>query len=172
MTSVPIARNVAAAAITASLVACAGGASTTPTALPPITPPAPPTPAPPAPEPTVDPALAARGQEVYVRAGCTACHAIQGVGAQGVVAPALDKIGALALDRIASDVYRNTLKDQPPARTAEEYILQSILYPNAYVHLDCPQGPCQAGSMPNNYRQVIRDEADMAALVAYLSFLR
>lgn len=147
-------------ALAACLAACTG-APATPTAT-----------TVPTPAPTIDPTALARGKGVYARAGCTACHAIAGVGTQGDVAPALDRMGALALERIASEDYAARLTGQPPAATAEEYILQSILHPAAYEVRECPAGPCQPGSMPNNYLQVIRDEQDMRALVAYLNSLR
>ncbi|RYD41586.1 MAG: c-type cytochrome, partial [Verrucomicrobiaceae bacterium] len=46
----------------------------------------------PAPEPT-DP-LAARGRELFLSNGCSACHAIRGIGADGVVGPDLTHMGS------------------------------------------------------------------------------
>ncbi|GIV84556.1 MAG: hypothetical protein KatS3mg052_1563 [Candidatus Roseilinea sp.] len=103
--------------------------------------------------------------------GCTACHAIRGVGAQGAIGPNLSKMGAVAEERIASESYKTNLKDQPPATTGAEYIRQSILYPNAYIVAQCPQGPCPAGVMPQNYAQQLTPE-ELDNLVDYLNSLR
>lgn len=111
------------------------------------------------------------GREVYLAKGCAACHAIRGVGAQGAIGPNLSKIGAVAEERIASESYKTNLKDQPPATTAAEYIRQSILHPNAYIVAQCPQGPCPAGVMPQNYEQQLTPE-ELNNLVDYLSSLK
>lgn len=132
---------------------------------------APATPAPTA-APTVDPALLARGKDVYQRAGCTACHAIKGVGTQGDVATDLTNIATVALERINSDEYKQGLQGQPPATNAVEYIEQSIVHPDAYTVLKCPTGPCLRGTMPTNFQTVIRDPGDLKALIAYLSTLK
>jgi mono/diheme cytochrome c family protein len=111
------------------------------------------------------------GKQVYLAQGCTACHAIRGVGAQGAIGPNMNRIGAVAAERIASDDYKSKIQGQPPATTPEEYIRQSILYPNAYIVPQCPQGPCQANLMPRNYAQVIPPQ-DLDNLVAYLASLK
>ena len=152
---------VCAMMILTALTACSGA-----TASAPPTPSEANTTAPPTPAPTRDAALIARGQQVYVNSGCTACHAIQGVGTQGAVGPALDKIATLAARRISSDEYTKAVT-APPATTAEQYVLEAIVNPNAFVPIDCPTGPCMPGIMPNNYNQAIR-EGDITALVAYL----
>jgi hypothetical protein len=113
-----------------------------------------------------------RGKQVYQRAGCTACHAVEGVGTQGEVATELTNFGTVALERIASEDYKKNLQGQPPATTAAEYIEQSIVHPDAYTYPTCPLGPCPKGTMPTNYQQVIRDPADLRALVAYLAALK
>lgn len=112
-----------------------------------------------------------RGKQVYLQAGCAACHAIRGVGNQGAVGPSLNRIYTVAQERIASDDYKNNVKGQPPATTPEEYIRQSILYPNAYIAPKCPQGPCPANVMPQNYGETISKE-DLEKLVDYLTTLR
>lgn len=111
------------------------------------------------------------GKQVYLRAGCTACHAIRGVGNQGALGPSLSRIYTVAIERIASEDYKQNLRDQPPAASPEEYIRQSILHPNAYIVPQCPQGPCVAGLMPQNYSQTLSPE-DLDKLVDYLSTLR
>lgn len=124
------------------------------------------------PEPTVDPVVLARGKDVYQKAGCTACHAIKGVGTQGEVATELTHIATVSLERIASDDYKQNLQGQPPATNAAEYIEQSIVHPDAYTVPKCPTGPCAKGTMPTNFQQVIRDPGDLKALIAYLSALK
>ncbi len=150
-------------AITVMLAACSTSASTTPEPAPAAVPTS---------EPTVDPNVLARGKDVYQRAGCTACHAVAGVGTQGTVATELTNFGTVALERIASEDYKQNLQGQPPATTAAEYIEQSIVHPDAYTYPKCPIGPCPKGTMPANFQQVIRDPADLRALVAYLSALK
>lgn len=111
------------------------------------------------------------GKTLYEAKGCTACHAIRGVGAQGAIGPSLNRIASVAEERIASDDYKTKLQGQPPATTAEEYIRQSILHPNAYIVPQCPQGPCLAGVMPQNYEQLMTPQ-ELDNLVAYLASLK
>ena len=60
------------------------------------------------------------GQALFVgAAACSSCHAISGV-AQGVLGPPLDGIGSAAANRI-------------PGYSAEEYIRESIIEPDAYA---------------------------------------
>lgn len=60
------------------------------------------------------------GQALFVgAAACSSCHTISGV-AQGVLGPPLDGIGSASANRI-------------PGYSAEEYILESILEPDAYA---------------------------------------
>lgn len=124
------------------------------------------------PEPTIDPVAFERGKGVYQKAGCTACHAIKGVGTQGEVATELTHIATVSLERIAGDDYRQNLQGQPPATNAVEYIEQSIVHPDAYTVPKCPTGPCAKGTMPTNFQQVIRDPGDLKALIVYLSALK
>jgi cytochrome c2 len=151
--------------LTLVLVACSSAAPATPTPAPTAT-------VAPTPEPTVDPVLFERGKQVFQRAGCTACHAVKGVGTQGAVATELTNFGTVAWARIASEDYQKNLQGQPPATTAAEYIEQSIVHPDAYTYPTCPTGPCPKGTMPTNYQQVIRDPGDLRALVAYLAALK
>jgi len=111
------------------------------------------------------------GKALYEAKGCTACHAIRGVGAQGALGPSLNRIGSVSEERIASDDYKTKLQGQPPATTAAEYIRQSIIYPNAYIVPECPQGACLANLMPQNYQQQMTPE-ELDNLVDYLASLR
>lgn len=111
------------------------------------------------------------GKEVYIKAGCTACHGIKGVGAQGAVGPSLSKIYTVAAERIASEDYKTKVTGQPAATTAEEYIIQSIYHPGAYTVPKCPQGACTAGVMPITYQQSI-SAADFKNMIAYFKTLK
>ena len=83
-----------------------------------------------APKPTAVPLTAEqeKGKKLVVSLGCNACHAIKGV-MNGGVGPNLSQIASVAEERIASESYAKNLKDQPAAKTAEEYIIQSIHAP-------------------------------------------
>ena len=125
-----------------------------------------------APKPTAVPLTAdqQKGQQLVVSLGCNACHAIRGV-MNGAVGPNLTNIATMAEAKVASDEYKANVKGQPAATTAEEYIIQSIHFPNAYIEPKCPQGPCAAGVMPQTYAQSI-PEADFKVLVSYLLTLK
>ena len=84
--------------------------------------------------------------------GCVACHTIPGIsGAVGQVGPDLTNIGVEAASR--RDGY-----------TAEAYIHESIVEPNAFIVPDCPTGPCIAGTMP----VLPLEEAQLEVIVNYL----
>jgi mono/diheme cytochrome c family protein len=109
--------------------------------------------------------LPASAPEAVVQAiqtgGCGACHVIPGVdGAVGVVGPSLAQVASHAEEVIASADY------QGQATSAEEYIRESIVNPNAYVVPNFP-----SGVMPQNFEQTLSaDQLD--ALVAYLATLQ
>lgn len=89
-----------------------------------------------------------RGQQVYTQKGCGGCHTLGNLSA-GVVGPPLTNIASLAETR-------------QEGVTAEEYIRQSILNPNAFVVEGYP-----AGVMPQNWDEVL-SEAELEDLVAFL----
>jgi mono/diheme cytochrome c family protein len=126
-----------------------------------------------APRPTAVPLTPEQeaGRDVYLKAGCNACHAIRGVGTQGAVGPALTKIGLDAEEIIASEDYKTKVTGQPAATTGEEYIRQSILHPNSYIYPQCPQGPCPSGVMPQIYQDTLTPD-ELNNLVNYLNSLR
>lgn len=104
------------------------------------------------------PELIAKGQELFQGQGCTACHTIEGVPqAVGVVGPNLTNIGVRAEERAK----------EAGVAGAEAYIQQSIVKPNDYIAPDCPTGPCNPGTMPANFGQMLSDE-DINALVQFL----
>jgi nitrite reductase (NO-forming)/hydroxylamine reductase len=101
----------------------------------------------------------------FQKGGCAACHVIPGVpGAVGTIGPDLSEIGRLAADRIDSGEYAG------PAATADDYILESIEMPDAFLSPDCPTGPCVQGLMPASLAQAL-DSDELASVVEYLSGL-
>jgi mono/diheme cytochrome c family protein len=99
-----------------------------------------------------------------VRIGCVACHRISGLSDPAQAAPPLDEAYKLAVDVLKSPEYR---KSAGKATTPREFIIESILYPDAFTYPKCPQGPCIKGTMPQNYKDIIRPE-EMKSMVDYL----
>lgn len=98
----------------------------------------------------------------FQEGGCGACHIIPGVpNAAGTIGPDLSLIGKYAADLINSPEYTGS------AKTAEDFILESINQPDAYLSTDCAGGKCQAGLMPGNFG----DKFDAAALQAMVGFM-
>ncbi len=93
-----------------------------------------------APEPTATPRPIAGIDAVAIieNAGCGSCHKIGAIGEAHKVGPDLSYIGLTASERV-------------PDISAEAYIRQSILEPNAYLAPECPNSACLPGIMPQNY---------------------
>jgi sulfur oxidation c-type cytochrome SoxX len=89
-----------------------------------------------------------RGQAIFTQAGCIACHTITGIS-NGTVGPVLDGLADRAGDRVAG-------------LTAEEYIHQSIVDPNAYVVEGFPPDV-----MPQNFAELLTEE-QIQDLIAFL----
>jgi mono/diheme cytochrome c family protein len=132
-------------------VACAFGPAATPT---PETPPTP-TPLSLSAIQTALQALPAgdpeRGQQVFTAAGCVACHAV--VSDVKIVGP--------SLQGVVTQV--GTLR---PGYTAEEYLYESIVAPNAYVVADF-----QPDIMPKVFLDTLPPQ-DLADIIAYLMTLK
>ncbi len=97
----------------------------------------------------------ANGEDLYQINGCFACHGQIDDPASAVVGPHQGNIANSAATRI-------------PGMSAEQYIYESILDPNAFITPECPNGPCNDPSqMRLDYGGVL-DEQDMADLVAFL----
>jgi len=121
------------------------------------------------PSTTMAPQVAAAVQEAPVASpevvaafnanACGGCHVIPGIpDAKGQVGPDLSNLGAEATTR-GSDY------------TAETYIHESIVNPNAFIAPKCPAGDCPSYVMPGNYDQRLSVE-DLDKMVNYLSALR
>ena len=93
-------------------------------------------------------------EEIARVSGCDNCHLIGDIGEAGKVGPDLSSIGILASQRV-------------PGESAAEYLRTSIVDPEAFLALDCPNGPCLAGIMPKDYgNRLTAEQTDM--LVEYL----
>lgn len=71
-------------------------------------------------------ALVRRGQEVYGTQYCGTCHALSSAGTAGRFGPSHDGMGPTADERIRDPAYEGA------ARTAAEYLRESIVDPGAY----------------------------------------
>lgn len=96
---------------------------------------------------------------VVTKGTCGACHTIPGIDtAVGMIGPSLAAIGTEAATRI-------------PGSTADAYIRESILNPNAFVAPKCPTGDCLAGVMLPNLAQMLTP-AEIDTIVNYLLTLK
>ena len=89
-----------------------------------------------------------RGEQVFKNNGCIGCHTLGSISS-GTVGPNLTHIGTVAATR-------------KPGVSADDYIKESILTPNAYVVQGFPQSV-----MPQNFGQVIKPD-DLSDLLAFL----
>jgi cytochrome c553 len=94
----------------------------------------------------------ARGRQVYRTLGCASCHEASLSNLFRPVGPPLNEAGRVAGGRV-------------PGLSAEDYLLQTITEPGAYVVPGYPD------SMPRGLAKDLSPE-DLAALVAYLASLR
>jgi len=125
-----------------------------------------PTSAPAGATPAAKPADTKVVEAAVTKAGCGACHVIPGIaGAQGQIGPDLSKIGSAAEERIKSAEYKGK------AKTAPEYIRESIVDPAVYIAPKCPTGPCPQGLMLPTVAQML-SAAELDAVVEYLAGLK
>lgn len=93
---------------------------------------------------------------LFIQKGCGACHAIEGMeGAVGNVGPDLSDIGTVAATRV-------------PGQSAEDYIRESIVDPNAFIVPDCPTGPCDIPTLMPLDISGTMEEAEYDELVQFL----
>lgn len=101
---------------------------------------------------------AANGEALYLTYGCAGCHGDPlGDASSAAVGPWLGDIAEVGATRI--DGY-----------TAEQYVYESILNPNAYIVPECPTGPCTSPSaMPNNFPlRMGENPQDMTDMLTFL----
>lgn len=90
---------------------------------------------------------------------CGACHTIPGIDtAVGMIGPALATIGTDAATRVAGT-------------TAEAYLRESILNPNAFIAPKCPTGDCLPGLMLPNLADILTP-AEIDLIIGYLLTLK
>lgn len=115
----------------------------------------------PTPTPTPDPNATPRpALTLIVAYGCSACHTIPPLTyEERLIGPNLSNIGIEATSRISG-------------MSAEKYIRQSIIDPDAYLAArDASGQPAPAGIMPWEYEQQISPQ-ELDALVAFLLTLK
>ncbi|GKS66092.1 hypothetical protein YTPLAS72_33960 [Nitrospira sp.] len=96
-------------------------------------------------------------EQIFAKAQCVACHTIPGIpGAVGTVGPKLEE-GTTAVQRIKEPDYKGT------AKTATDYIMESIIDPSAYVVKPFPDN-----TMPKVFGQKLGAGA-LKKIVDYLS---
>jgi nitric oxide reductase subunit C len=96
----------------------------------------------------------ANGEELFTSQGCSACHSLK--EGERIVGPSLYRVGQTAADRIKGTDYRGK------AKTAEEYIRESIVEPNVYIVPGFP-----AGVMPQDFGRKLGAQ-DIDDLIAFL----
>lgn len=107
----------------------------------------------------------AQGQAVFRGSppGCFACHSVvEGVNLAG---PSLASLAAKAAQVIATPAYTGK------AKTAEEYVRESILEPSAHIVPGAMFSAAGRSFMPDNFRDSLKPE-QLEQLVAYLMTLR
>jgi mono/diheme cytochrome c family protein len=108
----------------------------------------------PAPTATPRPVQGDDAADLILNAGCGACHLIGDLGEAHKVGPELTNIADVAGERVAG-------------LSAAAYLRQSIVKPNAYIVPECPNGPCPANVMPQNYEERLSDD-QIEQIVQYL----
>ena len=103
---------------------------------------------------TLGPITGSEPEEIIHNAGCGSCHLIGDLGESRKVGPDLSNIGVTAGERVAD-------------LSAEEYIRQSILEPNAFLVPECPNEDCLPNVMPDYYAERL-SETQLDTLVAFL----
>ena len=101
----------------------------------------------------------------FQKGGCGACHVIPGVfGANGTIGPDLTSISERAASLVDSSDYPGT------AASAQDFIQESILNPEAYISQACSNGSCQSGIMPAGFADLFSQQ-ELDVIVQYLSGL-
>ena len=101
---------------------------------------------------------ATNGEALYVTYGCSGCHGALDGSVAAAVGPDLANIAVDGAARVEG-------------YTAEMYVYESILEPNAVISEVCPTGPCLGppSAMPANFAERMGfNPQDMADILAYL----
>lgn len=141
------------------LTACTAEPTPPPTLVPTVTP----APEPETPAEKVWPATVAelpagdstRGEKLYSTKACAACHGQVADQSSALVGPWLGDYAERAADR-------------REGYTADSYLYESVLNPNAHISPDCPTGTCLSPSaMPPNQSLVLEIQ-ELADIMAYI----
>jgi nitrite reductase (NO-forming) / hydroxylamine reductase len=109
-----------------------------------------------------DAQLAAQG---FKKGGCTACHTIPGVeGAVGTIGPDLSEIGQVAAAHLNNPDYKGK------AKNVDDFLRESLIDPEVFVPVNCPNGACQKGLMPS-YADGSLSDMEINAMVQYMAGL-
>lgn len=101
----------------------------------------------------------------FQKGSCGACHVIPGVpNAVGTIGPDLTEINLTALEIIQSDAYTGK------AKTAADFMRESIVNPDIYIAQDCSGSPCGKGIMPAGLDETLSED-ELNAVVSYLMLL-
>ncbi len=101
----------------------------------------------------------------FEKGACGTCHTIPGVpNAKGVLGPELGNIRSMAREHYSDSAYTGS------AKSAEEFIRESVVNPDAYISNACPTGPCPSGVMPASFSKTLNEE-EIGAIVSYLNSL-
>lgn len=138
------------------VTACGGGQQQQPAQQPSPTPSVEQPAQPPTPPPTEEEVLIAKGQELAISTGCTACHSADG---STIVGPTWQGLFGHQVEVILPDGTETTVVAD------EEYLRESILNANAKITKGF-----QANLMPN-YEGQLSDE-QIQALIAYIKSLK
>lgn len=101
---------------------------------------------------------AANGEALFVSYGCSGCHGSPDGSIPAAVGPDLSNIAVDGATRVEG-------------YSAEMYIYESILDPNAFIAPDCPTGPClgpPSAMLANFGERMAENPQDMADILAYL----
>lgn len=105
-----------------------------------------------------EPGDAENGATLYTSYGCSGCHGEIDEPGSNQQGPWLGEIAEVGATRVEG-------------QTAQQYVYQSILDPNAFIAPDCPNGPCTSPSaMPKDFatRMGSNSPQDMIDLIAFL----
>ncbi len=101
----------------------------------------------------------------FQKGACGSCHTVAGIpNAAGAIAPNLSDINMAAEEYLKSGKYTGT------AKTAEEYIHESIVDPNLFIAPTCPTGACTPNVMPATLKDMLNAD-EINAIVGYLKAL-
>jgi mono/diheme cytochrome c family protein len=98
------------------------------------------------------------GEELFLSYGCTGCHGNLEDEASALIGPWLGNIEEVGATRVEG-------------LTADEYVYQSILDPNAFIVPECPTAPCAGppSAMPNNFAlRMAENPQDLQDIMSYL----